>query len=149
MKNINYLIIGIFLFSVSCTNHKKDDCNLLAAYSEQPKYLELVECKKGEGQTINYSTYKVTGTHSLEVEKYLVENYRMGKLKFTCCGWEPQDGKEGEIINSELKKLNKDYHLLVTMTGSAEKKNDKDSLYIEKDRNKIDYFNVTVRLVEI
>lgn len=146
---MNHLIIGIFLFSLSCTNHKKDDCNLLAAYSKQPKYLELVECKIGEGQTIKYSTYKVTGAHSLDVEKYLVENYGMGKLMFTCCGWEPQDGKEGEIINNELKKLNKDYHLLVMMTGDAEKKNDKDSLYIEKDRNKIDYFNVTVRLVEI
>ena len=122
MKTMNYLIVGIFLFSLSCTNHKKDDCNLLAAYSEQPKNLEFVECKKGEGQTIKYSTYKVTGTHSLEVEKYLVENYGMGKLKFTCCGWEPQDGKEGEIINSELKKFNNNFHLLVSMGGSAEKK---------------------------
>jgi Domian of unknown function (DUF4952) len=146
---MNHLIIGIFLFSLSCSNLKKDDCNLLAAYAEQPKNLDLVECKKGEGQTIKYSTYKVKGKHSLELEKYFVENYGMGKLKFTCCGWEPIDGKEGEINNSELKKLNNDYHLLITMTGSAEKKNDKDSLYIEKDRNKIDYFKVTVRLVEI
>lgn len=146
---IKYLIVGIFLFSLSCTNHKKDDCNLLAAYSEQPKNLAFVECRKGQGQTIKYSTYKVTGAQSIEIENYLVEHYGMGELKFTCCGWEPKDGKEGEIINSELKKLNKDYHLLVTMTGSAEKKNDKDSLYIEKDRNKIDYFKVTVRLVEI
>ncbi len=146
---INYLIISIFLFSLFCTNSKKEDCNLLAAYSEQPKNLAFVECKKGEGQTIKYSTYKVTGAHSLELEKYLIEHYGMGKLEFTCCGWEPKDGKEGEIIHSELTKLNKDYHLLVTMSASAEKKDDKDFLYLEKDRNKIDYFNVTVRLVEI
>lgn len=126
-----------------------DDCNLLAKYSVQPEYLELVECKKGEGQTIKYSTYRVKGIHSLELEKYLVENYGMGELKFTCCGWEPKDGKEGQIINSELKRSNKDYLLLVTMFGSAEKMNDKDSFYIEKNRNKIDFFNVTVRLIEI
>jgi len=149
MKTITYLIIGVFLFTLSCTNYKKDDCNLLETYSEQHKYLELVECKAGEGQTIKYSTYRVIGIHSFEVENYLVEKYKMGKLKFTCCGWEPQDGKEGEIINSELKKLNKNYHLGVTMTGSAEKKNDKDSLYIDNDRNMIDYFYVTVRLLEI
>jgi len=45
--------------------------------------------------------------------------------------------------------LNENYHLLVSMTGSAEKKNENDSLYIVKDRNKIDTFIVTVRLVEI
>lgn len=149
MKTVNYLIIGIFLFSQACAIHKKEDCNLLATYSEQPKNLEFVECKKGEGQTLKYSTYKVKGTYSLELEKYFVENYGMGKLIFTCCGWEPKDGQEGEIINDELTKTNKDYHLLVTMSGSAEKKSGQDSLYIEKDRNKIDYFEVTVRLVEI
>ena len=122
---------------------------MLAEYSVQPEYLEFVECNKGEGQTIKYSIYRVTGIHSSELEKHLVENYGMGELIFTCCGWEPKDGKEGKIINGELKRLNKDYHLLVTMFGSAEKKNSKDSLYIEKDRNRIDFFNVTVRLVEI
>ena len=149
MKMLNYLIIVVFLSTLSCTNKKKDDCNLLETYSEQHEYLKFIECKDGAGQVIKYSTYNVTGEHSFEVEKYLVENYGMGKLKFTCCGWEPQDGKEGEIVNSDLKELNKDYHLLVSMTGNAEKRNEKDSLYIEKDRNKIDKFTVTVRLIEI
>lgn len=149
MKIFNYRIIVIFLFALSCTIEKKEDCNLLETYSEQPKHLEFIECKDGEDQVIKYSIYHVSGEHSFEVEKYLVENCGMGKLKFTCCGWEPQDGKDGEIVNGDLMELNRNYHLLVSMTGSAEKKNEKDSLYVEKDRNKIDKFIVTVRLIEM
>ena len=149
MKILNYLIIVVLISTLSCTNKKREDCNLLETYSEQHNYLEFIECKDGEGQVIKYSNYNLTGEHSFEVEKYLVDNYGMGKLKFTCCGWEPKDGKEGEIVNSDLKNLNKNYHLLVSMTGSAEKKNENDSLYIEMDRNKIDKFVVTVKLVEI
>jgi hypothetical protein len=91
----------------------------------------------------------VAGEHSFEVEKYLIENYGMGELKFVCCGWEPQSGKNGEIINSELMRLDKDYYLSVTMTGNAEKKNEQGSLYIETDRNKIDTFMITVSLLKV
>lgn len=149
MKILNPLAIIVFLATLSCTNKKKEDCNLLEMYSKQHRYLELIECKEGEGQVIKYATYIVAGERSFEVEKHLVDNYGMGKLKFTCCGWEPNDGKEGEIINSKLQKLNKYYHLAISMTGSAEKKNERDSLYIEMNRNKIDYFEVSVRLLEI
>lgn len=149
MKIFKFLFLTIILFLQSCSNIKKDDCNLLETYSEQHKHLEFIDCEEGEGQVIKYATYNVKDSHSYEVEKYLVENYNMGKLKFTCCGWEPQDGKEGEIHNEELKKLNENYSLLISMYGNAEKKNENDSLYIELDRNKIDDFIVTVKLVEI
>ena len=144
MKSLLLMIMPLIL---SCTTEKIEDCDLLKSYGEQHKYLDFIECHQGEGQVIKYSTYKVAGTHSSEVEKYLVETYGMAKLKFTCCGWEPQDGKYGEIINPELKKMNKDYHLSVTMIGNAEKIND--STYIEKDRNEIDFFYVTVRLLKV
>lgn len=136
-------------FFVSCAGKINEDCDLLKSYGATHGYLEFIDCHTGDGQIIKYSNYKVTGTNSLEVENFLVENYGMGKLMFTCCGWEPEEGKEGEIIITELKKLNKDYHLLVSMYGNAEKTNEKDSAYIEKDRNKIDYFYVIVRLLEI
>lgn len=148
MKTLNYQLFTILLFFLSCSNGKKDDCNLLETYSEQHKHIEFIECREGEGQVIKHATYKVKGLYSFEVEEYLVENYGMGKLHFTCCGWEPQDGKEGEIKTEELN-INKNYHLVVLMTGNAEKMNEKGSLCIEKDRKKIDYFEVTVRLIEI
>jgi len=78
MKIINYLIIVVFLSTLSFINKEKDDCNLLETYSEQHQYLEFIACKDGEGQVIKSSTYNVSGEHSFEVEKYFVENFGMG-----------------------------------------------------------------------
>lgn len=127
---------------------EKYDCNLLKLYSKQHKYIKFLECGDGTGQIIKYAKYEVKGSHSWEIENYLIENYDMGNLKFLCCGWEPQDGKKGKIEHKELKKLNKDYHLTISMFGNAEKMNEYDSLYIEKDRSKIDFI-VTVELLKI
>lgn len=149
MKTLNYQLFAILLIFLSCSNDKKDDCNLLESYDKKHKDIEFIACGEGEGQVIRYATYKVKGTNSVTVEKYLVDNYGMGNLHFTCCGWEPQDGKVGEIKTRKIKELNKDYHLVILMTGNAERMNEKDSLYIEKDRKRIDFFEVTVRLLEI
>lgn len=150
MKTIFCIILSTFLLSVSSANYGKDDCNLLESYSEQHKYLEFVGCEKGKGeQTIKEATYRVKAKNSIEVEAYLVDKYGMGKLKFTCCGWEPEKGVNGEIESKELKEINENYSLIITMYGNAEKKDSNGSLYIEKDRNKINYFYVTVSLLEI
>lgn len=150
MKTIFCIILSTFLLSVSSANYGKDDCNLLESYSEQHKYLEFVGCEKGKGeQNIKEATYRVKAKNSIEVEAYLVDKYGMGKLKFTCCGWEPEKGVNGEIENKELKEINENYSLIITMYGNAEKKDSNGSLYIEKDRNKINYFYVTVSLLEI
>lgn len=150
MKTIFCIILSTFLLSVSSANYGKDDCNLLESYSEQHKYLEFVGCEKGKSeQTIKEATYRVKAKNSIEVEAYLVDKYGMGKLKFTCCGWEPEKGVNGEIENKELKEINENYSLIITMYGNAEKKDSNGSLYIEKDRNKINYFYVTVSLLEI
>jgi|GEM_PF-5529144 len=73
----------------------------------------------------------------------------MAHLRFACCGWDPERGRNGVIENLKIKELNKDYHLSITMYGSAEKKAENGSYYIEKDWNKIDYFYVLVELLEI
>lgn len=142
--------MSTFLLSISSANYGKDDCNLLESYSEQHKYLELVGCEKNKNeQTKIEATYRVKAKNSIEVEAYLVDKYGMGKLKFTCCGWEPEKGVNGQIENKELNKINKNYSLMITMYGNAERKDSKGSLHVEKDRNKIDYFYVIVRLLEI
>lgn len=150
LKTLAYFAICAFLLlSFSNPGPVGDDCNLLEAYAEPIKNLEFVKCENGEGQHIKSATYRVKGEHALEVEKCIVKKYGMAKLRFVCCAWEPERGRDGTIENPKIKQLNKDYHLSITMYGNAEKKAENGSYYIEKDRNKIDYFYVLVELLDI
>ena len=114
-------------------------------YGEKPKELEFIACKEGEGQLIVEARYRVAGKEAGKVEQYLIKKYGVGKLKFYCCGWEPENGKNGQIKNTKLTKINTDYHLLITMFASAEKK----SGALELDRDKIKFFTVIVKIVEV
>jgi hypothetical protein len=67
----------------------------------------------------------------------------MGKLKWTCCGWE-SGGKYGSFKHKEITKSNPDYHVGITMYASGE--TDKG---LEFDRNKIAYFTVIAEIVEV
>ena len=61
----------------------------------------------------------------------------MGKLKFTCCGWESSE--PGSYQSGE-------YYLDISMYANAEKADSAGKLYIEKDRKKIEYFYLVVNL---
>jgi hypothetical protein len=56
------------------------------------------------------STYSVSGKKADIVEKYLVEQYSMPKLRFVCCGWESSN--RGGFFNY------KNYSMAVTMYTS-------------------------------
>jgi len=114
-------------------------------YGEKPKELEFTVCKEGEGQLILEAKYRISGKDAEKVEQYLIEKYDLGKLKFICYGWETENGKSGEIKNAELTKINADYHLLITMFASAEKKDGG----LELNRSKIQFFTVIVRLLVV
>lgn len=79
-------------------------------------------------------------------KKLKVKNYGMGKLKWVCCEW-GNSGKYGELEHSEFKKIHPFLMASVNMWASGEVE-DKNGIYIglEFDREKIDYFYVTVEL---
>jgi len=114
-------------------------------YGEKPEELEFIACKEGKGQLIVEATYHVSGKEAEKVEKYLIKKYGLGKLKFICCGWEPENGQNGQIKNTKLTKINTDYHLLITMFASAE---DKDGSF-ELNRDKIKFFTIIVKIVDV
>jgi len=150
MKINHHIIITILLFLLtSCPTHLKAQANLIETYVNDLPHLEFVEGNKGNGQTIRYSLYRVSAEHAAEVEQILVDRYGMGLLRLTCCGWESENGRSGEIKSEKIKQINPDYYLIAEMYGCAEKEDVNGIIYIEKDRSKIDYFYVKVSLMEI
>lgn len=121
--------------------------DLLEKYAKKLEKIEFIECKNGSGQTILEADYKVLGMDSKEVEEVLITEFGMGKLKFVCCGWEPENGKSGYVENKLLKEINQNYVLEISMYANAEKKNKKGKTEIEFDRNKVD-FNLNVKIIE-
>ncbi len=132
----------ILFFSLMFTPHKTPD--LLTQYAEKPAKLEFVKSEVGKGQIISTSYYNVSGKDSFEIEKILMEQYGMGKLKWICCGWEPEDGRRGSIKHKDLKEFE---FLSIEMYGNAEIIGDDGVLTLEKDRNKVT-FEVIVRYGE-
>lgn len=96
--------------------------DLLDHYATKPAGVVFVGCKEAKpgGQTVAVATYTVSGANSLNAERIFHEQYGMGKLTFLCCGWEPAQGKTGQIASAELRKLNPDYTLLLMMYSDAQ-----------------------------
>lgn len=146
---MKYLLLFIAVFSLSSCSKKSVECgDLLAERNIKPLNLEFVGCKKGTGQTVLSAEYKVSGKNSKKVENILVTKYGMGELKSLCCGWEPHEGKKGQIEDQGLKDINQNYTLSISMHGNAEKENSKGEAYVEKDRNNVS-FSVTVELLDV
>ncbi|MCF6279654.1 MAG: DUF4952 domain-containing protein [Flavobacteriaceae bacterium] len=123
--------------------------DILKAYATKPKGLKFLKCEVIENnQTKIRATYRVSGKKSKEVEDFLVENYEMGELKWTCCGWD-NAGKFGGFEHFQFKKMDPYCTAIISMYGSAEveDKNELIGVKLETDRNKIDYFTVIVELV--
>lgn len=143
--------ILIFGFTNKPTTSKSDlKCDLLEAYAEKPKELEFIKCESVKNsQIIHRAMYKVAGKDSKKVEKFLKEQYGMGNLKWACCGWD-NAGVYGEFNHSEFKKIDPYCSAIVMMFASGEKRDTtNNSITLENDRNKIDYFMVVVELVII
>ncbi len=142
--NINKTSVETKDFKIPCND-------LLSIYAQKPKGLKFIKCERVKNsQTIMRATYKVSGKKSKEVEDFLVKTYGMGKLKWTCCGWD-NSGKYGIFEHSEFKKINRDCSALISMSASAEvqDKSKPTQIRLETDRNKIDFFTVIVELVII
>ena len=123
--------------------------DILSTYAKKPKDLDFIKCERFKNnQTIIKVTYRVNGKQSKFVEDFLVKNYGMGKLKWTCCGWENK-GKYGSFEHSAFKKIDPYCSVIISMyaSGEVEDENEPTRIKLETDRNKIDYFTVIVELV--
>ena len=148
-QNVKYLQILILLILFNSSYSQNLECgDLLEKYAKKLNKVEFIECKSGTGQTILEANYKVLGKDSKGIEEILITEFGIGKLKFACCGWESENGKNGYVHNKQLKAINQNYVLEISMFANAEKKNKKGETEIEFDRNKVD-FNLKVRILEI
>jgi len=148
-KRMKYILLIVPLFIlISCINKPIECGDLLQRYAGEIQNVEFISCEKGKGQTVFKASYSVLGTNAEEIEAILVKKYGIGKLKFTCCGWESSNGKNGDIESDELKKINQNYMLEISMYGNAEKKDDKGNTYLELDENKVCFY-VIVKLLEV
>ncbi len=123
--------------------------DILSTYAKKPNSLEFIKCERLENsQTIIKATYRVKGKQSKEIEDFLVENYGMGKLSWTCCGWD-NAGKYGRFEHSEFKKIDTYCSAIISMyaSGEVEDEDEPTGIKLETDRDKIDYFTVIVELV--
>ncbi|MFC5045169.1 DUF4952 domain-containing protein [Aquimarina hainanensis] len=146
MKYLQLLVL--FFLSNFCFSQNLECGDLLEQYGIELNKVEFTGCTPGTGQIILEADYKVLGKDSGEIERILIEKFGMGKLKFVCCGWEPENGKRGYVDNKQLKAINQDYFFEISMFANAEKKSKKGGIEIEFDRSKID-FNLKVSILEI
>ena len=65
--------------------------DILSALGRKPPGLEFVGCTAGHDAQLRVlvASYRVQGRHAARVERYLVRNTGMARLRFVCCGWEP------------------------------------------------------------
>lgn len=120
--------------------------DLLSRYAEKPAKLNFLDCVSGEGQVILEAKYEVSGKDSKEVEDFLVKAYGLGKLKFVCCGWESENGRNGQIDAVKGLEDYPNYSLSIIMFASAEIEEEG---RLELDRNKIKGFTVLVQIVDV
>ena len=128
--------------------------DLLLNYATKPAGLTLLGYKAGQpgGQTIAVATYQVAGADAGKVEAFFRAHYGMGELTFLCCGWEPAEGKQGEVESAALRKLNPDYSLLLTMYSDAQSMGEalaSGDSGAWKDKRRVKRFLVEVKVMEI
>ncbi|HLO84488.1 MAG TPA: DUF4952 domain-containing protein [Nostocaceae cyanobacterium] len=65
--------------------------DFLLEMGSKPKELEFLECKNTEsfGLDALEASYRVSGKDAAKIEGFLQQKFKMSKLKFLCCGWEP------------------------------------------------------------
>ncbi len=145
----HYILYFISLFLGYFSSPEAPCGDLLQNYAQKPYGVNFVDCKEGSGQVIAEAIYKVAAEDVDAVEQFFVNSYGMGELEFVCCGWEPKDGKTGQPMSKALRQLDANYSLLISMHGNAEVENEDGTYRIETNRSKIQYFYVTVQIVEV
>jgi Domian of unknown function (DUF4952) len=70
--------------------------DFLAQWKNKPKALKFSGCQLAKGGQTDQLIYRytVSGRNAAATAAFLSQNFRMGKLRFICCGWESA-GKHG------------------------------------------------------
>jgi hypothetical protein len=107
----------------------RSTCDFLSQWQLKPKELQLASCDLEHRQMdMLIANYTVKGTDAAIVEKFLRARFKMGKLRFVCCGWEPA-GKNGVYQDKD------NYSYAISMSSGET---------IEKDWHKIRQFYVVI-----
>ena len=107
----------------------RSTCDFLSQWQIKPKELKLASCDLEHSQMdLLIANYTVKGTDAAIVEKFLQARFKMGKLRFICCGWEPA-GKNGFYKDKD------NYSYAISMSSGET---------IERDWHKIKQFYVTI-----
>jgi hypothetical protein len=136
----------LYTFIEQIEKSKVECGDLWNIYDEKPIEVEFLECKRGQGQEVVAATYKVKGQDIAVVEKLLVEKYGMGKLRFVCCGYEPENGKRGGIRSKKMENINPDFFIEITLSSNDDfiTKEGK-----RKEAHEFDFMLVTIRVVYV
>ncbi len=147
-KKVNTKAEAISLNETNPTIQKsKVACgDLWGIYDVKPDGVAFIDCKKGEGQTIVEATYKVKGANITSVENLLVKKYGMAKLKFVCCGYEPENGILGHIKSKKMEQIDLNFYIEIVMHS--------DDSFIKKDgtkkkSNEYDFMWITIRVLDV
>ena len=109
--------------------------DFLAKLKKKPAHLQYLSCKYHTGSEGDswIAEYRVRGTYAAEVEKSLVKNFGLVRLKKSCCQW---DGPAADYTQAKA-------HYEITMTS------DEDSSSVvttgRSDWRKLSYFHVVVQ----
>lgn len=94
------LSIGLSLFTYSLVSQANQEVQLkaqitckdfLLEFGDKPQELEFLECERTKYFQLDslVARYRVSGKDAATVESFLQQKFKMSKLKFLCCGWEP------------------------------------------------------------
>ncbi|MEI8229940.1 MAG: DUF4952 domain-containing protein [Candidatus Peregrinibacteria bacterium] len=116
----------------------REKCSdILAALGRKPAPLTFVECHPNQGsQRLFEASYTVPGSDAASVEQYLIDTFGMAPLHTLCCGWEPKDGKTGQVYLGDYRTLE------IRMNSDETLINDRTKW------NEIPQFHVTVSFIE-
>ncbi|CAM1370718.1 DUF4952 domain-containing protein [Tenacibaculum xiamenense] len=138
----------LFFISIILPQSNLECGDLLSTYAKKPQNVQFLKCERGNGQTILEADYLVDKTKHEDVERFLIDSFDMGELKFVCCGWEPEEGKLGYFDSKKLLEINKNYTLQISMYANAEKADEKGNIFIEFDKNKVEFY-IKVKILEV
>ena len=128
--------------------------DLLQRYATRPVGVRFIGCTPGQpgGQTVATATYRVSGANSVSAEQFFHTHYGMAHLTFVCCGWEPAQGRTGQVTSARLRKLHPNYALVITMYSDAQAmaqnlgRGDTGSW---RNRRQVKQFIVEVRIMDV
>jgi Domian of unknown function (DUF4952) len=86
-----YFVLATALLAAPFLLAADSSCDdFLSMMEKKPKDLEFIGCKQRtdlQGEPFE-ATYRVAGTRAAQVETYLVREFKVKRLRRTCCVWE-------------------------------------------------------------